>query len=179
MAGHREDEDALFEAQAQLRRQEAEIAEVMAGVASAAEVIERARAEIAAEADDTRADREEEEKEARSGALGSTRQSLQRRIDRDETTWAEVMSGRDEHESAVDYRESIGVGMQRVVEQEREKDPEFHEGFERLSTHADFQAPPVRMPGWPLPDGANHDRRRTAPPEDGRGTTPGTEFGTW
>jgi hypothetical protein len=179
VVGHREDEDALFEAQAQLRRQEAEIAEVMAGVAAAAEVIERARAEIAAEADDTRADREQEEKEAREGALGSGRQSLQRRIDRDETTWAEIMSGRDEHASAVDYRESIGVGMQRVVEQESAKDPEFQEGFERLSTNADFQAPPVRMPDWPLPAGTDDDGRGAASPKDGRGTTPGTAFGTW
>ncbi|EAP99790.1 hypothetical protein JNB_06464 [Janibacter sp. HTCC2649] len=179
MAGHREDEDALFEAQAQLRRQEAEIAEVMAGVASAAEVIERARAELAAEADETRADREEEEKEARSGALGSSRQVLQRRIDRDETTWAEVMSGRDEHASAVDYRDSIGVGIQRVIDQERDKDPEFDEGFERLSTQADFEAPPVRMPDWPVPAEAVQDGRQPVSPEDGRGTTPSTEFGTW
>lgn len=183
MVGHREAEDALFEAQAQLRRQDAEIAEVMAGVASAAEVVERARAELAAEADETRADREGEEKEARSGALGSSRQLLQRRLDRDETTWAEIMSGRDEHASAADYRESIGVGIQRVVEQESDKDPEFDEGFERLSTQAEFEAPPVRMPDWPVPEGADPDGQRRVPPGDGRGTAPGsapgTEFGTW
>lgn len=179
MTGRREDEDALFEAQAMLRRQESEIAEVMARVAAANALVERARAELDAEADDTSADREGEEREARSGALGATRQVLQRRLDREETTWVAVLSGRDEHESAVDYRNSIGAGMERVVDQERENDPAFNEGFERLTADSALHDPPVRMPDWPRPAAADHDGRRPVPPKDGRGTAPGTEFGTW
>ena len=80
------EENAVFEAEAALRRQQADIDDILVKVGEAQDLMARARAELDAEADDSRADREQEEKEARSGAVGAARRALQRRRDRAEPT---------------------------------------------------------------------------------------------
>lgn len=57
---------------------------------------------------------------AREGGAGEAREVLQGRIDRDETTWRDVMSGVDTHWSAEDVRaEIIGDARAEVDEIER------------------------------------------------------------
>lgn len=175
-----DEETALFEAEAALRRQEADIDEIMAKVSEATDLMARARAELDAEADDSRADREQEEKEARAGALGSERRELQRRLDRDETTWADVMTGRDDHPSAVAYRGQISVGLRNVVEEESAKDPELRDGLELMARHSRPGDPEVRVPDWPTPE-TSSDGRQLPEPEPPRHDPPQppNSFGTW
>ena len=57
---------------------------------------------------------------AREGGAGEAREALQRRLDRDETTWRDVMSGVDTHWSAEDVRaEIVGDARAEVDEIER------------------------------------------------------------
>lgn len=173
------EESTVFEAEAALRRQESDIDDLLAKVGEANDLMARARAELDAEAADSRADREQEEKEARAGALGPDRRELQRRLDRDETTWADVMTGRDEHPSALAYRDQIGTQLRTIVEEESEKDPELREGLEHMARHSQPGDPETRIPDWPTPEPASDgrpaegDRPRDEPPR------PSTSFGTW
>lgn len=172
-------DDALFQAEASLRQQESDIAELMVRVAEAKELTQRARAELDAEAEESQKDRADEEAEARTGALGSSRRELQRRIDREETTWAEVMSGRDAHSTAQDYRDEIGRGVTLLLEHEIEQDPELREGLELMARHTEPGSPRVHVPDWPLPEEPNDGR--TPPPDapNGRSSGPDTNHGTW
>jgi len=174
------EESTVFEAEAALRRQEDDIHDLLAKVGEANDLMARARAELDAEAEDSRADREQEEKEARTGALGPDRRELQRRLDREETSWADVMTGRDEHPSAQAYREQVGSRLRTIVEQESEKDLELREGLEHMARHSRPGDPETRIPDWPTP----------APPSDGRRAQkqgplphdlhqPPASFGTW
>jgi hypothetical protein len=174
------EENAVFEAEAALRRQEADIDGLLLKVGEAQDLMARARAELDAEAADSRADREQEEKEARSGALGPDRRELQRRLDRDETTWAAVMTGRDDHPSAVAYRDQIGDRLRTIVEEESEKDPELREGLEHMARYSQPGDPETRIPDWPTPEPASDGRR--APEQDtprGEPPPPPSTFGTW
>ncbi|MFC7487885.1 hypothetical protein ACOCJ7_14895 [Knoellia sp. CPCC 206453] len=175
-----DEEGAVFEAEAALRRQEADIDEILAKVGEANDLMARARAELDAEADDSRADREQEEKEARAGEFGSERRELQRRLDRDETTWADVMTGRDDHPSAVAYRGQIGDGLQKVVVEESAKDPELRDGLERMAQHSQPGDPEVKVPDWPTTE-TSGDGRRLPEPEPPRHDPPQppNSFGTW
>jgi hypothetical protein len=57
---------------------------------------------------------------ARDGGAGEAREELQRRIDKDETTWLDVMSGVDTHWSAEEVRaEIVGDARAEVDEIER------------------------------------------------------------
>ena len=57
---------------------------------------------------------------ARDGGAGEAREELQRRIDEDETTWLDVMSGVDTHWSAEEVRaEIVGDARAEVDEIER------------------------------------------------------------
>lgn len=170
-------EDALFQAQASLRQQEDDIAEILKGVAEAKELMARARVELDAEAAESKEEREEEEREARSGALGGDRRALQRRLDREETHWADVMSGRDEHPTAVAYRKQLGDMMQTVVEQESEKDPSLREGLENMARYTEPGDPRVHVPDWPAPPDAVSDGRRPIRPD--AGNPPSQRPGTW
>ncbi|MDT0214627.1 hypothetical protein Q9R29_12090 [Rothia sp. ARF10] len=174
------EENTVFEAEAALRRQEADIDALLAKVGDAQDLIERARAELDAEAEDSRADREQEEKEARSGALGPERRELQRRLDRDETTWAAVMTGRDDHPTAVAYRDQVGDRLRAIVEEESEKDPELREGLEHMARYSQPGDPETRIPDWPAPEPASDGRRAPvrSEPRDDEGQSP-TSFGTW
>ncbi|PRY63178.1 hypothetical protein BCF74_1029 [Knoellia remsis] len=173
------EESAVFEAEAALRQQESAIDGILSKVAEANDLMARARAELDAEADDSRADREQEEKEARTGALGRERQELQRRLDRNETTWAEVMSGRDEHPSAVAYRGQVGDGLRAIVEEETAKDPELREALDQMARYSEPGDPEVRVPDWPTPDPTSDGRRSPDPRPDDGSPQPPNSFGTW
>lgn len=179
MAPSREAEDVVFEAEAALRRQEADIEEVLAAVAAAQVLAERARAELDREAADATADREEEEKDARTGALGPSRQELQKRLDRDETTWRDVLTGRDTHRTAEAYREEIGRVVGQVVEQESAADPEFRKAFELMECHHGLEDPPVAFSDWPQPPTTTSDETTPDPADPPSGPGPATSFGTW
>ena len=57
---------------------------------------------------------------ARDGGAGEAREELQRRIDKDETTWRDVMSGVDTHWSAEEVRaEIVGDARAEIDEIER------------------------------------------------------------
>ena len=94
---HAEMRDALAEMQQvadELRAQSASLlAEVDAERAQLREARERATEEYA--------------EGAREGEAGRAREELQRRMDREETTWRAVMSGEDQHWSAVEVRDEI------------------------------------------------------------------------
>jgi len=174
------EEGAVFEAEAALRRQEADIDALLAKVGEAQDLIARARAELDAEAAEAREDREQEEKEARAGALGPDRRDLQRRLDRDETTWAAVLTGRDEHPSAVAYRDQVGDRLRAVVEQETERDSELRDGLDHMARYSRPGDPETRIPDWPTPEATSDGRRAPEPgPEPGEPRRPPTSFGTW
>lgn len=62
--------------------------------------------------------------EAREGEAGRAREVLQRRVDDGETTWRRVMSGEDEHWSAVEVREEITSDARAEVDRIEMTDPE-------------------------------------------------------
>lgn len=62
--------------------------------------------------------------EARDGDAGRAREVLQRRIDEGETTWRSVMSGADDHWSAVEVREEIAGDARAEVDLIERTDPE-------------------------------------------------------
>jgi hypothetical protein len=164
--GDRELDELVHRAEAALRRQESEIAEVLAGVERARSLTERARVEIEQERAQDAADRRAEEDEARRGQHGHDRQVLQRRLDAEQTTWRAVLSGADEHESAVAYREAVGVQARAVVERLREEDPEWGSAFDRFGPDSpvEFPDPPVDDRIDPLRPGALGPSGDTSPP---------------
>lgn len=161
--GERELDEVIHRAQAALRRQESEIADVLKGVERARSITARAKVEIEREKTQDAADRRSEEAQARTGELGSERRALQRRLDADQTTWAEVLSGRDEHETAVAYREAVGVQARKVVDRLREEDPEWGEAFDRFGPDN-----PVTFPDPPVDDRIDPLRPDPRRPDGGR-----------
>lgn len=118
--------DALAEMQAvadQLRSRSADfLAEVDAERAALRAARSRAQAEYA--------------ETAREGGAGRAREELQRRIENDETTWREVISGADDHWSAQDVRAEL-VGDARIqIDQLELSDPDFAEQYR---AHADLR----------------------------------------
>lgn len=110
-------------------------AEFGAALAEVQEISEQLRAdgasllaEVEAERAQLRAAREEAlaeyAEEARDGEAGRARAELQRRIDDDETTWRDVMSGADEHWSAVAVREEVAGDARAEVDRIELSDPE-------------------------------------------------------
>lgn len=71
--------------------------------------------------------------EARDGGAGRAREELQRRIDAEETTWRSVMSGADEHWSAVAVRAEVVGDARTEVDRIELSDPE---AAERYRAHA-------------------------------------------
>lgn len=177
--GGRSGDDALFQAEASLRRQESDIAELMVRVAEAKELMVRAQTELEAESEESSKDREDEEARARTGALGASRRELQRRVDREETTWAEVMSGRDEHPTAQDYRDEIGRGVALIIEQETEKDPELREALALMTQHTAPGSPRVNVPDWPHPEEPQLDGGARSLPRPPRPSPGPVDHGTW
>ena len=75
--------------------------------------------------------REERAKEAREGTLGRDVQRLQTRVDRRETTWEDVVDGRDDDPSAVVAREHARRNVQDLATRLR-ADPAFVEEQDEL-----------------------------------------------
>ena len=75
--------------------------------------------------------REERAKEAREGELGREMQRLQARVDRNQTTWEDVVEGRDNDPSAVVARENARRNIADLSRQ-LQADPEYVEETEEL-----------------------------------------------
>ena len=69
---------------------------------------------------------EERVKAVREGEQGPEAQRLQQRIDLRQTTWEDVMSGRDNHPSAVHARQHLQRNLSAMADRVRQ-DPEFVE----------------------------------------------------
>ena len=70
--------------------------------------------------------RGERAREAREGELGRDMQRLQMRVDRGETTWEDVLEGRDDHPSAIVARDNVRHNIADLATQ-LQTDPEFTE----------------------------------------------------
>lgn len=68
--------------------------------------------------------REERAKQAREGTLGRDMQRLQTRVDRRETTWEDVVEGRDHDPSAVVARDHARRNLEELASR-LQADPEF------------------------------------------------------
>ncbi|MEO5711419.1 MAG: hypothetical protein ABIQ59_16545 [Nocardioidaceae bacterium] len=75
--------------------------------------------------------REERAKEARAGELGREMQRIQGRVDRNQTTWEDVVEGRDHDPSAVVARENARRNVADLATR-LQADPEFVEEQEKL-----------------------------------------------
>jgi DNA-binding transcriptional ArsR family regulator len=62
---------------------------------------------------------------ARDGGAGEAREELQRRVDKDETTWRDVMSGVDTHWSAEEVRAEIVGDARAEVDEIERSEPEL------------------------------------------------------
>lgn len=67
--------------------------------------------------------------QARRGDAGQARKRLQDRMDRGETTWRDVLSGRDEHWSAEDVREEVARDARQEVDRLELEDEEFRRTY--------------------------------------------------
>jgi hypothetical protein len=72
--------------------------------------------------------------QARDGEAGAAREELQDRIDQGETTWREVLSGEDQHWSAVEVRDEIVGDARAEVDRVEREDPEMSERYRRHAT---------------------------------------------
>ncbi len=76
------------------------------------------------------------EKAAREGELGPDMQRLQQRVDLHQTSWDDVLEGRDEHPSAARARAHVREGL-RSIGEEVQRDPDFlEEDLEARATQA-------------------------------------------
>lgn len=83
--------------------------------------VETERAELRAAREEAMAEYAEE---AREGGAGRARAELQRRLDAEETTWRAVMSGADEHWSAVQVRAEVVGDARAEIDVIERTDPE-------------------------------------------------------
>lgn len=67
--------------------------------------------------------------QARRGEAGQARRRLQERMDRGETTWRDVLSGRDDHWSAEDVREEIARDARQEIDRLELEDEEFRRTY--------------------------------------------------
>ncbi|MGZ4743920.1 MAG: hypothetical protein ACXVYS_12015 [Oryzihumus sp.] len=93
--------------------------------------------EVRAERDSLRQAREREADElaaaAREGEHGPARQELQRRLDRAQTTWRAVMSGQDEHWSAVEVRAEVVGDARQAIDDLEKADPGFADTYREIA----------------------------------------------
>jgi hypothetical protein len=75
--------------------------------------------------------REQRDRDARTGELGRDVQRLQERVDRRETTWGDVLEGRDTHPSATVARQNVQRGVDALAVQVQ-ADPDFVEEQQAL-----------------------------------------------
>lgn len=125
----------------QLAQFRASMAEAMAELQQATDELREQSATFLAEVEQERArlrsDRERAEAEyaeqARDGGAGEARRELQERIDDDETTWRDVISGADEHWSAREVRAELVGDARAEIDAIEESDPEL---AQRYRAHA-------------------------------------------
>ena len=84
--------------------------------------VDQERARLRAERERAQAEYAEQ---ARDGQAGDARRVLQERIDDDETTWRDVISGADEHWSAREVRAELVKDARAEVDAIEESDPEL------------------------------------------------------
>lgn len=152
----READELLIEMQQSARELEDLLAGIELQVEEATAALETIRTEArAAESENSR---EDYERAARSGELGEERQELQRRLDNGETTWSEVVSGRDGHPSAVAVRSEITGSLRASIDRLEQEDPEFRGAYRSVATLRDADGEPG---DWSDVDGRPGD---TPPP---------------
>jgi hypothetical protein len=125
----------------QLAQFRATMAEAMAELQQTTEELRAQSATFLAEVEQERqrlrADRERAEAEyaeqARDGQAGDARRELQERIDNDETTWREVISGADDHWSAREVRAELVTDARSEIDAIEESDPDL---AQRYRAHA-------------------------------------------
>lgn len=123
----------------QLAALSAEMREALAEMQQVADELRAQSASLLAEVEAERAtlrearERAQEEyaEQAREGAAGRAREELQRRIDREETSWRAVMSGEDQHWSAVEVRHEIVGDARTEVDRMELEDPGFSDVYRR------------------------------------------------
>ena len=111
----------------------AKMAEALAELQETTDALRQQSATFLAEVDQERArlrgERERAQAEyaeqARDGQAGDARRVLQERIDDDETTWRDVISGADEHWSAREVRAELVKDARAEVDAIEESDPEL------------------------------------------------------
>ncbi|HEU5038701.1 MAG TPA: hypothetical protein VFT70_16970 [Nocardioides sp.] len=124
-------------------RAEAELAELRTVVARAREqamqitlAARRVRAEMAPLREQLRRQQEETDRAVRdalrNGELGPEQRALAERVVRGETTWHDVLTGADDHWTAVALREDVAADVEEVVAQLREADEDFRAEHDRL-----------------------------------------------
>lgn len=90
-------------------------------------------ADLQGQLDELRRQRRDAEGEyaeqARRGEAGKARQRLQERMDRGETTWREVLSGRDDHWSAEDVREEVVRDTRAEIDRLELQDEDFRRTY--------------------------------------------------
>lgn len=117
----------------QLSQLRASMAEALAELQQTTDALREQSATFLAEVDQERARlRAERERaqaayaeQARDGQAGDARRVLQDRIDDDETTWRDVISGADEHWSAREVRAELVTDARAEVDAIEESDPEL------------------------------------------------------
>ncbi len=117
----------------QLAQFRATMAEAMAELQQATDGLRAQSATFLAEVDQERgrlrAERERAEtayaEQARDGEAGDARRELQRRIDDEETSWRDVISGADEHWSAREVRSELVSDARTEIDAIEESDPEL------------------------------------------------------
>ncbi|XVX21358.1 hypothetical protein ACQP1U_05650 [Actinomycetota bacterium] len=121
------------------------------------EELDRIRAEQAGERADAEQERRAAEDAARRGEHGPAMREVQLRIDRKETSLPEVLSGQDQHWSAVEVRGQVHEAFRSSMAQLAAADPDAEAAFPSFDFSAlaptedpDGRGPaPGAPPAWP------------------------------
>jgi hypothetical protein len=124
---------------AQVRAEfEAALAEVEALTTSLREENVGLLEDLAAEREQLARQRRAAEAEVARGALageqGGARRELQRRIDRGESSWSQVMAGIDRHWSAEEVRQEVIGDLRATVDELEREDPDLALTYRRDAT---------------------------------------------
>lgn len=143
-------EDEFAAAAAEMRSAEREmdraVGSYLREVSEMREALHQFRLEVEEEREDPKAQAEEKEleREIRAGRHGQGLKELQERIDLDQTTLADVLSGRDGHPSADALRDIFGDRVAAVIAEE---------GAEPDAPAPDRASPPATGRTRPLHEG--------------------------
>ncbi len=116
---------------AALANADRETADAVSSLRSMTASIRKEHEQFKKERDPRRAERA---REAREGELGRDMQRLQQRVDQHDTTWEDVLEGRDEHPSAAVARDNARRNIADLAQQ-LQADPEFVEEQDELRRH--------------------------------------------